>query len=73
MNRSHMMLAEDAIRTAERNGYVARRSRDGRALHVYTGEADKPGTWMEVARTMIDSDNCVSRHALRDVLRACGV
>jgi len=67
-DRSHMMLTDDAIRTAERNGYIAKRSRMGKRLHVYIGEADAPGTWMEVAVTMIDDADCVSRHALRDVL-----
>lgn len=64
----HMISTAHAIAAAERKGYVAKRSAIGKRLHVYTGEADQPGTWIEVAVTMIDDSDRVSRHALRDIL-----
>lgn len=35
-----------ALLKAERLGYIAKLSPDGNVLHFYTGEADKPGTWL---------------------------
>lgn len=69
MNRTHMIRLSDAIRAAKARGMIAKVSRDGRRLHVYTGEESAPGTWMEIASTMIDESGCVSRYALRDVLQ----
>lgn len=65
---NHMILVDDAIRAAELRGMIAKRSSAGKRLHVYTGEREHPGTWLEVAVTMIDAEDRVSRHALRDVL-----
>ncbi|WP_306049224.1 hypothetical protein [Oceaniradius stylonematis] len=65
---AHMIEAGVAIRMLETAGYIAKRSAGGRRLHVYSGDPSEPGTWMEIAVTMISPDDFVSRHALRDCL-----
>lgn len=68
MDRSHMIHVLDAIATCERRGMIARRSAIGRRLVIYTGEADQPGTWIEIGSSMIDGADCIARFALRRIL-----
>lgn len=45
-----------AYHKAERLGYIAKLSDD--FLYFYTGEADKPGTWLSAGRVKI-REGCV--------------
>ena len=52
MTRNQITIMQ-AITKAERLGYIAKLSPDATVLHFYTGEADKPGTWLSAGRAKI--------------------
>lgn len=55
----HRLALDDADRSARRVYIFTKVSASGGSLVYYTGTEAEPGTWMEVGRTMIGTDNGV--------------
>lgn len=58
MANAKQITTMQAYQKAERLGYIAKLSPDGDVIHFYTGEADKPGTWLSAGRAKI-RNGCV--------------
>lgn len=59
MIRPEPIQADDAIELFNNAGMIARKSAHGNAVIIYTGEEDKPGTWLEANRYPIRRDGTI--------------
>jgi len=53
MANAKQITTMQALLKAERLGYIAKLSPDGSVLHFYTGEIEKPGTWLALGKARV--------------------